>query len=626
MTRKIILTGICLLTLICNAVVAQTHSSVRLDSQVYYILEQAELRGLCSPLPGIRPYTESIVVGKINEILGSEGKRGLTASERDILMQYADNFSKQKPGIDWKRGGYYNETAIGKNNFPLSLNAGVTADITGSAGIYNSGDKYYGMESWVTLYMNGDLGRNVSYNFDFSGGLVRAPRRNLGPYNTYYETFPVHEETAAPEDEYVNRKINAYSEPMTYFPYTYQKRWDGSVFFFDDLKGFDEWPNDFAGGYSLPAELTGSFLENKFIIRLGRIAHEWGSTPLGSSLAFNQMARPFVALETEFSPVSWFSMACLTGALEYYNLDGIKDSSLTFQNLFSVTMYQLRYKNFISFELIDAVVYPKRFELGYISPVTNNFFYQNNVGDFDNMALTFNLKAQYPGLGNLWLSLFVDEMDLTSNLFTLDRQMIALQGGINILLPFLSFSSLQLSYTRVNPYCYTHNRNFNPWYGDLRMETGYTNNGVSLGYYLPPNSDELLLRFKTMPAKNVSAHLQYQLIRHGADFGDSAVDGSNLSSELDPDDRNTNLVLKRFFLQDGAYQWLNIIKIGAEWNLPKLPVTLFGEAGVVISFFTDINEDANVTGEAHPFSVINTSEYPKSTGFIINLGFRVFSR
>ena len=612
--------------LLCNPLFTQTHSSVHLDSQVYYILEQAELRGLCTPLPGIKPYTQAVVLEKINEILNSENSKGLKEPERAILNQYIVRFSKPKLGIDWKRGGYFNEAAIGKSETALSVNAGIIADISGSAGVYNSGGRHYGADIWLGIYMNGDVGRHASYNFDFLGGLVKAPRDFLGKYNTYYETFPVHEETAAPEDEYVNRKINVYSEPLSHFPYTYQKRWDGSVFFFDDLKGFDEWPNDFAGAYSLPAELTGSFLENKFIIRLGRIAHEWGSTPLGSSLAFNKMARPFVALETEFSPVSWFSIASLTGALEYYNLDGIKDSSLTFQNMFSVTMYQFRYKSYFFFDFIDAVVYPKRFEPGYISPVTNNFFYQNNIGDFDNMALTANLKAQYPGLGNLWLSFFVDEMDLTSDLLTLDRQMVALQGGVTILLPFLSFSSLKFSYTKVNPYCYTHNRNFNPWFGDLRMETGYTNNGVSIGYYLPPNSDELLVQIKTMPAKNIAAHLQYQLIRHGADFGGSAVDGSSLSSELDTRDRNTNPVSKRFFLQDGAYHWMNIIRAGAEWNLPRLPVTLFAEAGVVISFYTDIEEDANVTGEAHPFSVIDTPDYPKSTGFIVNLGFKVFSR
>jgi hypothetical protein len=337
------------------------------------------------------------------------------------------------------------------------------------------------------------------------------------------------------------------------------------------------------------------------------------------------MARPFLGFETEFNPVSWFGIASMTGALEYYNREGIKESAGAFQNLFSVTMLQFRYKNYVFFDMIDAVVYPKRFELGYISPITNSFFYQNNIGDFDNMAITLNLKAQYPGLGNIWFSFFVDEMNLISEWRTLDRQMVAMQGGMNVALPFLSFSSLKLSYTKINPYCYTHNRNYNPWYGDMRMETAYVNNGVSLGYYLPPNSDEILVKFKTMPVHNVNTHIQYQLIRHGADFGSNAIDGSNLLSELDTDGRNSNPVLKRFFLHDGAYQWMHIVKVGAEWNLSRLPIALYGETGVNLSYFTNTKEDANA-GKSHPYSIVDTSEYPKSTAFIVSLGIKVFPR
>jgi hypothetical protein len=246
------------------------------------------------------------------------------------------------------------------------------------------------------------------------------------------------------------------------------------------------------------------------------------------------------------------------------------------------------------------------------------------------MGMFLNLKAQYPGIGNIWFSLFWDEAYWVSDWYELDRTMIAWQAGSNISLPFLSFSSIKLSYTVVNPYCYTHNRNYNPWYGgNLPMATSYTNNGVGLGYYLPPNADEILVRFKTMPVKNLTTSLQYQMIRHGADFGPNAVDGSNLLSELDPYGRAEKPVLKRYFLRDGAYQWSHIARVGAEWNLPTLPVSLFGEAGVIISYFTNIEEEANVTGKPYPYSIINTDEYPEypqSTGFVVKIGVKVFSR
>lgn len=604
-------------------VFSQTHTSVNLDSQVYYVLEQAEMRGLCSPLSGIRPYTQSVVIAAINEILNSDNSKKLNAAEREILEQYRDSLAMPKTGIDWQRGGWYNETSLGKNNVLLSANVGVGANFEGSAGFYPSfGERHLGAEIWLQAYLNGDIGSHVSYGFSAEGGLMKVPRKELGKGNTYYAGF-----TDDPDGEFVNQPTTVYSEPLTHFPYSYKKRWDGSVFFLEDLGGYKSWPDSIAGGYNLTSELTASFLDNKLLLRLGRMPRDWGAGPLGGSLAFNQAARPFLGIEGEFNPFSWFGIASLTGVLEYFNSEGIKKSSMNDQNVFSITMLQFKYKNYVFFDFIDSVVWPKRFELGYLAPTINSYLYQNNIGDFDNMAITFNLKLQYPGLGNIWFSLYVDEVKLDTNWWDLDRTMTAAQAGVNIQMPFLTFSSIRLSYTRINPYCYTHNRNFNPWSGDLPMETSYTNNGVSLGYYIPPNSDELLFRFKTMPVKNLVTYLQYQMIRHGADYGPSEVDGSSLLSELDPDGRDGyNPILKRFFLHDGAYQWSHIIKTGVEWNLPKLPVALYGEAGAVISYFTNIVDGKANDGVAHLYSVIDTSDYPKSTSFIIKIGVKVFPR
>jgi len=591
------------------------------------------MRGLISPLSGVRPYTRSVVIGAINELLSSRNAGRLRPTERQILEDYLARFARPQPGTDLRRGTFYAEGTVGEREMPLTLNVNVGMEFDFSSSFIPAfGETHTGMEFWVQVDVSGDIGRHASFGFYNQGGLIRQPRRFLGWYNTYYEDFE-----NRPGSEFQNRLIRVYSEPLTHFPFTYRRRWDGSVFFLDNLTGFRYWPGDLAGGYSLQAELTASFLENRFIMRMGRMPREWGSMPLGTSLAFNSAARPFLAMETEFNPFSWLSFSSLTGILEYHNTEGIKVSSMTNQNAFSITMLQLRFRNYVFFDFIDAVVWPKRFELGYILPITNSFFYQNNVGDFDNMALAVNLRVQYPGFGNVWASLFVDEMNIQRGMWNFDRTMIAYQAGINVPLPFLAFSSLRFSYTRINPYTFTHNRNFNPWYSGydrdgnrLAMETAWINNGASLGHYLPPNSDQFLVQFRTMPTRNLSTIFQYQMIRRGATWGSSAVDGSHLLSELDPDRAEDNLVTRRFFLRDGAYQWMHIIRVSADWNVPNLPVSLFGEMGIIFSYFTNIfDEDgnaveANVTGRAHSFRRINTPEYPVSTSFVARIGFRVF--
>ncbi|MDR1948042.1 MAG: hypothetical protein LBQ38_01490 [Spirochaetaceae bacterium] len=364
------------------------------------------------------------------------------------------------------------------------------------------------------------------------------------------------------------------------------------------------------------------FLDNAIKWRLGRLEREWGNSAFGSSLALNSQARPFLGIEGSFTPFDWFGFSALTGILEYYNEKGIKESAWTNQNAFATSMLEFKYKNYFYFDLGESVIWTKRYELGYLSPFTNHIFYQNNIGDFDNVSMFINLKGQYPGLGKVWVSLFWDEAFWVKNAFESDGTMIAVQAGTTISLPVLAFSSVKISYTKVEPYCYTHNRNLVPGYTSP-METAYTNNGVGLGYYTPPNSDELLMRLETMPVPSLVTSFQYQMIRHGADFGPGAVDGSSYRSELDPDGRGEKPVSKKFFLHDGAYEWLHVLKAGVEKTFTKVPLRLYGEAGVVFSYFTNIDGDAN-QGYSSPYHIVDEAPYAKATNVIVTVGVKIF--
>jgi hypothetical protein len=69
---------------------------------------------------------------------------------------------------------------------------------------------------------------------------------------------------------------------------------------------------------------------------------------------------------------------------------------------------------------------------------------------------------------------------------------------------------------------------------------------------------------------------------------------------------------------------MHIVKLGAEWSLEKIPVTVFGEAGALISHFSNIKSGKANSGASYPFSFVDTPDYPKSTGFIVTLGVKVF--
>jgi len=608
---------------------AQTHVSVPVDHAIYYILDQAEARGLCSPLQAVKPYTRGKIIEVINEILNAEPQHfgNLTESEREILENAREEFTRKTIGRDPWNGMYRFETPEEKN-VRFSMDVGFALESLNSAAFYKEDeDKNIGTDTWGTIILKGDISEHFSYGIDFSAGMMKAQRVEIGKY------YPYATEIDPSDDTIVNKMVDIYSQPLAFFPYTYKKNWDGFMFKLGgsmSAGGMEGWPNDLSIAARMESEMAASVFDDMLLIRFGRLRREWGAMAPGSSLVLNSAARPFVGIEANFNPVPWFAYSSLTGILEFDNLSGINGPAKTFQNAYSLQQVEINIKNYFHIDFGSAAIWAKRLELGYLFPLLDNFFYQNFIGDFDNMAIHINLKGQYPGLGKLWFSFFMDELEISSmsSAFDLDRHMFAYQAGIQGIIPILSFTSLTVSYTKIEPYNYTHRSNLLPWYNEP-MELAYVNSGVCLGYYTPPNSDEIKVRFDTRPRSRTLLSLQYQLVRHGADYGKHQVDGSSLISELDPSGRGGDKPsLTKNFLNDGAYQWTHIVKIGAEHKLKKLPFTFFGEAGAVYSYFNDISDDEYAkyapTPEGQQPRPEAAGDYLKSTAFILTLGFKIF--
>jgi len=643
--------GIVLIFVINLSISAQTHISVPLEHPVYIIIEQAQIRGLCGFLPATKPYSQAMILSIIDEILNNDkvpAFRALKDKEREILEQFRTDFNPSRKGFDLTHGTISTEHEWHNVYFSGVFSFG--ADLSFGAGIYPIAGGYHRTEDLIDVDKNvighidaihpsagdffadfsfvptfsliGDLGRNTSYGFTISGFLGRSPRTILGTY----ETTP--RDPSDTETNYLN--FPTYSEPLAYFPYTYKKKWDGFLFPANDLgnSSMIAWPNGVSMGYSMLGELSGSLLKGHVMYRFARLDREWASPINNGSLVLNQTAQPFLALETVIVPFKWLSFSALTGVLEYNNAIGItndagsKDSASAFQNAFSIVMLDINIKKYFKINIGSSVIWAKRFELGYLFPLADNYLYQNNIGDFDNIALFLNLEGHPAGIGKIWFSTYLDEISFESNIFEKDRTMFAFQVGGSFYLPFLPFASVTLSYTKIEPYNYTHTRVKTPWNGETLMESNYVNFGKPLGYYLPPNSDEILFRIQTIPFLQTTLHLQYQMIRHGADYGDRAVDGSSYWSELKRVDRSS---MKKDFLHDGAYQWMHIFKIGGEYSFTgkKIPIKLLGEIGFVYSYFTDTGLPLGTSGS---YGVIDTPQYPHTLSFILFLGVKLFPK
>jgi hypothetical protein len=73
---------------------------------------------------------------------------------------------------------------------------------------------------------------------------------------------------------------------------------------------------------------------------------------------------------------------------------------------------------------------------------------------------------------------------------------------------------------------------------------------------------------------------------------------------------------------------MHIFKIGGQYKFGDLPLTLFGEAGLSYSYFTDISDAEYAKYTPTPAGETPrppaAGEYRTATAFILTIGFRVF--
>jgi len=116
----------------------------------------------------------------------------------------------------------------------------------------------------------------------------------------------------------------------------------------------------------------------------------------------------------------------------------------------------------------------------------------------------------------------------------------------------------------------------------------------------------------------IKTYMQYQMIRHGVDFGAGAVAGSSLNDKFNDD------YAAKYFLMDGVYRWENVIRLGGSYNIKggAIPAAVYAETGLVITRFT-VNGKAGVGHEAD-YDEARDSVYRGGNRLILSFGFRLF--
>jgi hypothetical protein len=363
-------------------------------------------------------------------------------------------------------------------------------------------------------------------------------------------------------------------DPEAFAPYDYTKKWDGFHIWADNgnvltSDGINDYPSF---SFNTLPELYLDLFDSKVVLELARVRRQWG---IGEgSLSLSGTARPIEAFAGSVQAGTRWKFHFLTGSLGNWR-DKFHE-----QKMFSIHRLELFPLDWLYLSAWESVVWAKRLEISYINPIMSYYMGQQIGGDLDNIAYGADFAVTISPYVRLYLSLFIDEMALTrlSEFFKRVRNQYAWQAGCNAPIPWIPFGMLTFQYTKIEPYCYTHYPQQLSQYIDP-ININFSHDGENIGYHLPPNSDEFLIRFATYPVMGMSIAAQYQLIRHG----DGDHTAGQVEGDIDTwiDYSELPLYPSKDFLHDGIYEWINILKLNLTYAFAATPVKVWGEYSFV---------------------------------------------
>ncbi|MEW6549610.1 MAG: hypothetical protein AB1407_09120 [Spirochaetota bacterium] len=530
---------------------AQSQLAVELGHPVYATIEAAELRGVLTRLSSVKPYTRS-QVAEFLTLMAADLARFSPSEQAEIRSLQAEFSASPK--------GPASEALWKSPNLKAAVGANVVAE--GRAGTVDAAQDWH-------------------LNSLFQPYVKMFPEPWLSLWGTIGITY-----------DKVNRDL--------FLPYSFTKQWDAyhnkvsTSPYSDGEEPYPTW------SFDLRSDISGATQSGAFRFRLSRFRRDWGMG--AGSLALSGTARPFMGLEYQFRPSEIFAISHLVGSLgswETANDRSIaQDSSgnytaITGQKMFAIQRLELFPFPWLTLSANGTMVGSKRLELAYLSPMMFAVEYQVTMSDIDNMALQGDFQILLKRFGKLYGSLFIDEMELSGfdEWFSRPRNMFAYQGGAKLAVPGLPFGLLTAQYTKIEPFVYAH---YPTWTFDsrLRVDTAYTNDGENLGYHLPPNSDEILLRIESSPAPRWRLALSYSLIRHG---DNSPASGQTFLTDLqiygDVDKYQNYAQIPNYpdknFLKDGIYDYNHSGRLDLSWRPASLPLELSLGYGLSYTYWDD---------------------------------------
>ena len=204
---------------------------------------------------------------------------------------------------------------------------------------------------------------------------------------------------------------------------------------------------------------------------------------------------------------------------------------------------QYEWNNNFHLSFSELVLYGNRSpEIAYLNPITFFWAQEHNLGDLDNVLMSFDIAWNiHPGVA-LYNTIFIDELswkDLNTNWW---GNKYAYQLGIFLTSKEFFIPDLRIEYTSIRPWTYTHS------------DFPFTNRNRSLGSSYGPNSKVISIESFYYPRNDIIIHFSTDFLKKGNGQGSNINDNYDLrNKDLDYD--------TDFFIDGFSYNVISKLKI-----------------------------------------------------------------
>ncbi len=172
---------------LCALLYAQTNVTVSLDNDVYNLLQNLELRGYCSALSPVKPYTEKYIVEKLEEAaeyLEENFEEDQLAAQKKIIADVLESFEHEE-GLDKLALSFRKEGDV--FGLPVSIEINDNFNTEFSYGFYNNSDiNTLAFNIYNVVDFSGDIGEHLSWRNQTYLGATKVPLTKVGEYDIGY--------------------------------------------------------------------------------------------------------------------------------------------------------------------------------------------------------------------------------------------------------------------------------------------------------------------------------------------------------------------------------------------------------------------------------------------------------